>query len=111
MKKIKTVWVMVMLCVTMGVIAGEGDEINPRSGLCAQIHQLLKENAFDLERGDITAEVHFTINKNGELVVLSVETQNQRLENFVKSRLNYQRVQIGTISHGKLYKLPIRITA
>ena len=45
-----------------------------------------------------------------QLFVLSVETDNANLEQFVKSRLNYEKVELEEYREGKTYTIPVRIT-
>ena len=78
--------------------------------LSTQIHKMLETNSFDIV-DDLTANVRFTINKEGEIVVLSVDTDDQDLEGFVKGRLNYQKVDITAFKEGKMYTVPVRIAA
>lgn len=90
--------------------ANTSENLNPTKKLSAQIHQMLESNSFDVD-DDLVANVRFTINKEGEIVVLSVETENETLEGFVKGRLNYQKVDLQNTKEGKLYTVPVRITA
>jgi hypothetical protein len=111
MRKIKNVTVALMLFATLGVFATEGKKDVPVKNLSSQIYDLLKENQFNVETSELTADVRFIINEKGEVVVLSVETNNEVLENFVKARLNYQKVKNTAIVPGRVYEIPVRITA
>ena len=74
-----------------------------------EIAKLLEEPDFQLKQ-DTRAEVTLTINEDGELVVLCVETKNKMVEHFIKSRLNYQLLE-NSLEVGKKYRLPVVITA
>jgi len=50
-----------------------------------------------------------TINKDGEIVVLSVDTADETLEGFVKGRLNYKKVELNNFKAGRTYTVPVRI--
>jgi hypothetical protein len=78
--------------------------------LSTQIAELLTNNNFVITKNDLTANVSFTMNKKGEMVVLLVETDNPVLEGFVKSRLNYKKVDLANYREGQTYTVPIRIT-
>jgi len=54
--------------------------------------------------------VSFMLNDENEIVVISVETEDDNVERFVKSRLNYQEVA-STLEQGKAYKVPVRIVS
>lgn len=78
-----------------------------------QIRVLLKErNGFNLgEKDEMHAVVRFTLNSEREIVVLSVNTEDERLESFVKARLNYEKVADQNLVEGKIYAVPIRLQA
>ncbi|MDH3796007.1 MAG: hypothetical protein OER83_03950, partial [Flavobacteriaceae bacterium] len=59
---------------------------------------------------DITAVVKFTLNAEQEIVVLSVQTDDDSLETFLKYRLNYQKVELENFKEGRTYTVPVRIT-
>ncbi|MHA7830548.1 MAG: hypothetical protein ACX93O_05580 [Flagellimonas sp.] len=111
MRKFKTVSVALALFATMSAFATEGKKATKENNLSGQIYEMLKENRFNLENNEMTAEVRFIVSEKGELVVLSVETKDEILEGFVKNRLNYQKVELDNVAPGRVYKLPVRITA
>ncbi|MEM9678856.1 MAG: hypothetical protein AAF901_00920 [Bacteroidota bacterium] len=75
------------------------------------VGELLKNPSFELKH-DAKAMVILTINKDNEFVVLSVDSEDETVENFIKSRLNYKKVA-EDVSTGrtKTFKIPVRITA
>lgn len=111
MRKIKIASVVCMLLTTFGVFANKGEKETAKKSLSSQIYEMLEDNSFEVQYTELTANVRFTINNKGELVVLSVETKNDVLEKFVKSRLNYQKVDAGIVVEGRIYTVPVRITA
>lgn len=54
------------------------------------------------------AKVSFMVNKDNEVVVLSVDSDNEQLVSFIKARLNYQKVT-AKIAKGTEYTLPVRL--
>ena len=108
MRKISLVLVAALLLTTSNVLANDYKPENPVKKLATQIHKMLKDNNFDIS-DDLTADVRFTINDEGEIVVLSVSTTNEVLEGFVKGRLNYKKV--ANAQEGKIYTVPVRIEA
>lgn len=78
--------------------------------LSEQIQKLLDNSTFDLSEGEMKAQVRFTLNKEGEIVVLSVDTEDSSLEGFVKGRLNYRKVQLDQVEEGKIYAVQVRVT-
>ena len=111
MRKLSLVVVAALLLFTGNVLANNTDGVKPTKTLSTQITKMLSDNNFSEEQTDLTAQVRFTLNSEGEIVVLSVSTDNAKLEGFVKSRLNYKKVDVSTIEEGKLYTVPVRISA
>ena len=109
MRKTSLAFFAAALFVVGTVTAGPTENVKPSKNLSTQIHKMLKSNSFDVE-SDLIADVRFTINKEGEIVVLSVDTEDAALEGFVKGRLNYQKVDLENSKEGRLYTVPVRIT-
>ncbi|MCW5515977.1 hypothetical protein [Muriicola sp. Z0-33] len=98
------------MLLSAGTLLANADKPkNPSNDLSAQIGELLENNSFIVDN-DLTAEVKFTVNGDREIVVLSVDTDNANLESFVKSRLNYEKVELQEYREGKTYTVPVRIT-
>ena len=74
------------------------------------VEQLLQNPSFLVDE-DMTAKVTLTINKDNEIVVLSVESENERLEGFLKNRLNYNALPVAVAKGQKTFVIPVRITA
>ncbi|MFZ0488705.1 MAG: hypothetical protein WBV11_04805 [Salegentibacter sp.] len=58
---------------------------------------------------DLKAEVAFTVNKDNEVVVLSVDSDNEYVKEFVMKRLNYKKLQTKVDGGLVEYNLPVRI--
>lgn len=106
---------LVLVAAAMFAVGSVSANNNPtsstaKSELASQIHKMLKSNSFNVS-DDLTADVRFMINGDGEIVVISVETANEELEGFVKGRLNYRKVKTDGAVTGKTYIVPVRITA
>jgi len=70
----------------------------------------LLQNPYIAVEEDTTAIVNLYMNGNGELVVISVETDNEQIELFVKDRLNYYKL-INKLDKGQEYVLLVTITS
>ena len=57
----------------------------------------------------IKTEVLFTLNDKSEIVILSVHSQNQIIDGFVKNKLNYKKVAVTAFNQGQVYRLPLKI--
>ena len=51
------------------------------------------------------------LNSDKEIIVLSIATDQEDLEYFIKSRLNYHKVAISEYEEGKKYTVSIRIAS
>ena len=111
MRNLKTVTVALALFATMSAFATKGKKATKTTNLSGQIYEMLKDNSLNVEDSELTAEVRFIVTEKGELLVLSVETKDEIMEGFVKSRLNYKKVQLDNVAPGRVYEVPVRITA
>ncbi|GGD56974.1 hypothetical protein [Muriicola marianensis] len=109
MRKLSLVFAAALLLAGGNLFANDSGTIDPNNELAVQIGDLLKDNNFVLDEEDLTAKVLFTLNDEKEIVVISVETEDEILEKFVKSRLNYKQVNVVAGKEGKMYTVPVRI--
>lgn len=56
-----------------------------------------------------SAYVFFTINDNHEIVVLSVDSENAEFSAYVKSKLNYKKLDTKGLKIRAMYKLPVTL--
>ncbi len=111
MRKLSLVVVAAMLLATGNVLANDTTSENPTKSLSSQISVMLSENNFSEINSDLTAQVRFTLNSKGEIVVLSVDSHFDRMESFVKKSLNYKKVDLDNVKEGKVYTIPVRVKA
>ncbi len=111
MRKLSYLIVAAMLLSAGSILANTTDLPEPIEGISEQITKMLSENSFSEGECNSTAQVRFTFNEEGEIVVLSVETESKNLERFVKSRLNYKKIKISNVEEGELFTIPVRIVS
>ncbi|WP_299439785.1 hypothetical protein [uncultured Aquimarina sp.] len=75
-----------------------------------EIKELLKKPSFEVEN-EIEASVTFTLNNEGEIVVLSVDSDSDRIKGFIKDRLNYKKIETKLDADIKFYTMPVRVVA
>ncbi|WP_273566259.1 hypothetical protein [Maribacter halichondriae] len=113
MRKFSLALVAAMLLITSGVFANDSKidskKADPNKTISSQIAELLDDNPFVLTH-DLTANIKFMLNDQKEIVVLSVDTEDEVLEGFLKSRLNYTKVESKDCKEGETYTVPVRIT-
>ena len=110
MKKLNVLLLAVALTVSSVLTASTTPTTieQPESKLSIQIGQLLENPVFEVD-ADIMAQVTFMVNENQKIVVLTVDTENDQAESFIKSRLNYKKVE--NAKSGEAYNVPIRIVS
>jgi uncharacterized protein YpmB len=111
MKTIKSILVaFVLVCMTsMSAANNPSDNKKAIQQASEEIAEMLKSPSFEVTE-KLTTQVSLFVNNENELVVLSVNTDNKELENYVKARLNYQKLSYG-LEQGKEYKLPLTINS
>lgn len=112
MRKISFVLVAAMLLTVGNAFANNNpkDRVEPSKSLSAQIGEILDDNNFKDNDNGAHALVLFTLNKDKEIVVLSVESDgNNALEGFIKSKLNYHQVELADFEEGKKYTVSVRV--
>lgn len=111
MKKLSLLVLVAVLLSSGSLFAKDYDKNNPTKSLKDQIWKILSDNNLEVDHYDVTAKILFTLNDSGEIEVISVDTKNADLEIFVKGKLNHRKVEVQEIVEGKVYKLPLRVTA
>ena len=109
MRKISLVFLAAVLLSTGNLLA-KSPGTDPTKSLSDQIGELLEDNRLEIEE-DLKATVLFTLNEQGEIVVFSVDTEDETFEKWVKARLNYEKVEMGQYTAGKMFRVPLRIEA
>lgn len=74
------------------------------------VASLLEKPNFNVEY-DFTAKVQLMVNSKNELVVLNVESENGKVERFVKNRLNYKKLPFVVTERNTPFNLPLRLVS
>ncbi len=106
MKTFKSITLALALLVGTTLTAANPivDKVN-KDEASKEIAQLLDDPDFEFENGT-AAIVTLMVNSEGEMVILSVSTEDSQIENYIKSRLDHQKLE-NTLETGKTYELPI----
>ncbi|NER15976.1 hypothetical protein [Spongiivirga citrea] len=109
MKKI-SVFLLATVFAVGSVLANETEPktIN-NAAISAEMTKLLKTPEFDLNE-DVRTLVKFTLNDENEIVVLSIDSKDQRVRSYIKSSLNYKKLDT-KVNKEDLpeFKLPVTI--
>ena len=110
MKNLKLIITVIALSlfVTSATYANE-TETTSSDQLSSQVAELLGNHPFDEVEEGIEATVSFMLNKEGEIVIVSVDSDSEGVEQFVKEKLNYQKVNTIGLKNGKIYEIPLTL--
>jgi len=114
MKKVSLMLVAALLLSTGSVFANgpkKDAKASKKENLTEQITEILNSNNFNEKHQGHEAQVLFMLNSDQEIVVLSVDTEEEAFEGFIKSRLNYQEVDMSNFEDGKKYTVAVRIAS
>lgn len=107
MKKLAVLFFVFAMSVTTTFANNEDDKRKEEvKVLRTKIVQLLGNYT---SKETVKAEVTFMINRQGEIIVLSVEADNSDVEGYVKASLNYKSVEKKVAIRMKVYRLPLTI--
>jgi len=99
-----------IILVTLGLnVAIASDDVKPTEQLRNEIVKLLQSPKMELENNEVQAIISFTITTDGELVVLSVKSENKLMDSFVKVRLNYKKVDYEVTENGQVFRIPLKV--
>ena len=104
----KLIIVAVVALFTLNISAAE--PVEPNESLRSEIVSLLGDNlTFDLDQSEINVEVLFTVNRNGELIIIATNATDKSTELLIKKKLNYKKVDFNTNKPGEIFLLPLKI--
>jgi len=104
----KKLIIVAVALFTLNISAAE--PIEPNKSLRSEIVSLLGDNlTFDFDQNEISIEVLFTVNRNGELIIISTDAPNEKTESLIKEKLNYKKVDFKANKPGEMFLLPLKI--
>ncbi len=109
MKSLKLL-VLALGLFTINVSAANLNPIKPTDELRIEIVELIGSNYMnEMQADEQGAEVLFTVNNNKEIIILSVDSDDDLLENYLKRKLNYKKVNHRPSKNGEIYLLPVKM--
>ena len=110
MKNLKLFIAAFALVFAVQVSANNEKPIKATAQLQSELIELMgTEVPFTLENGELTAEVLFTVNSQGEVIILKIVSDSHEAEKHIKNRINYKKVTHRTSKPGEIYMMPVRI--
>lgn len=84
-------------------------EPNPTKAIASQIYKMLGENAIPDEIRGAKAEVRIAVDSGNYLRILTIETENEALEKYIRNSIDFEKLTKGTYEQGIVYRLPIEV--
>jgi len=110
MKNLKLIALVFAFAISAVSFATPFNTVNPLSELRDEITNILGDEFTVAIETEVKAEVQFMLNDKNEIVIVSVISENSDLDRYVKSKLNYKKVNTSGIIEGKVYRLPLTVT-
>lgn len=109
MKTLKRIIVLTVLALTANIATANVDPEPSVNEVTRELTGLLGKPGNVFNGHVLTATVYFMINKSNEIVVSDVEADNELVEYYIKSRLNYKKVETDKLVKGKNYKVSVTV--
>ena len=110
MKNLKLFIVALALTFAIQVSANNPDPVKPSAELRSElVHHLGDKAFFESYDQEVTAKVLFTVNTRGEIIVISIESEDQGVIDLIKYKINYKKVSYLPKKAGEMYLMPVRI--
>lgn len=107
MKSFK-LFLLVCAFFALNATSAFANPIKPTDQLRDQIVDIIGFGILDdFEKSEYSAEVLFTVNSDQELIVLSVTSESEDAEEYLRKRLNYKKVEHMPTKYGEIYLLPV----
>ena len=85
-----------------------GEDVKSSNPVTEKIVKLLGDLQVDL-KDDAMATVVLTVNKDNEIVVLSIDSEVESIKRLIKSRINYQKLDRKFDKSREIYSVPVTI--
>ncbi len=111
MKKILFL-VLAILTFNLGHASdGNIDPHEPKAAkiIASQIYSMLGEFTIPDDIRGSKAEVRIAVDTGNYIRVLSVETENETLAAFIRSSIDFEKLNKGTFEKGIVYRVPIEV--
>lgn len=109
MKNLKLFIATIALVLTANYSFANENPVKPSAELRSELVQLIGNNhSFELATDESVVEVIFTVNASGEVIVISVLSENSAAVRHVKRKINYKKVSHRSNKPGEMYLMPVK---
>ncbi|WP_109302449.1 hypothetical protein [Aquimarina sp. AU474] len=110
MKKSTILLFVVVLGLGQVFASNDNPTKSPEQELRNRIALLLDKPEIKVEKNEVVADIQFILNGKGEIVVLSVDSEKEIIEDYIKARLNYKKVKTEVTKKGnKIFQITLKI--
>ena len=114
MKNFKTVIAILAISIASVLPASANTNTEPttkeaKTILRTEIVSLLGNHEFNLKNKTLETQISVMLNNDNELIVIGIKTNDNSISSFVKTRLNYKKIDAKGIKKGTIYRLPLKI--
>jgi len=106
----KTICKSLLALLFVGTLSftAQAKDIAPEKTLSKEIAAMLA-NIEIPEGDDLMAEVKFLVNKDNEIVIVSIDAEGSFVEDVIKNRLNYKKVKSDEATPNKINTVTIKL--
>lgn len=109
MRTIKTLLLVAAITFSSVLSASTEPTKDETTVITEEIGNLLKSPKFQIDH-NMFATVKILFNKDNEMVVLSVDSENEVVSSYIKRRLNYKSLSVNMNNTNKSFIVPVKIT-
>jgi len=111
MRKSIFILVLAVVCGTANILAATPDGTEPKESkaIAVQIYNMFGENSIPNDIRGSKAEVRVAIDSGNFLRILSIETENENLEKFIRNSIDFKKLTRGTYQKGIVYRIPLEV--
>lgn len=93
---------------TNPVIDENPEPVTVKQELVNQVDKYLGKHELDIDK-TTTARLTFMVTPDSEILVVKVNTNDEGVESYIKSKLNYKEVKDVKEAQNKIYTMKVRI--
>lgn len=109
----KTVLTLIAaMALNIGYVMATDSKIEtpkPSKAIATQIYNMLGANSIPDEIRGEKAEVRVAVDRGNHLRILSVKSESEALENFIRVNIDFQKLTKGNYEQGVVYRIPIEV--
>ena len=101
--------VMCLSIVNVLAITPEAKEPKPVKSIVVQVYNMLGDKLIPDEIRGSKAEVRVAVDNGNYLRILSIETENEALANFIRTSIDFKKLTKGNYEQGVVYRIPLEV--